>query len=358
MSRPPDAGWVGAARSGRPGPKARDERRSWPTMIDVARSSGASLKTVSRVVNGESGVREATAAKVQRAIDELGFRRNDGASMLRRGASTASIGMVLEDLSGPFYSTLAAAVERVAREHGYLMLTGSAENDPERAARLVTAFTARRVDGLIVAPSRADDTALDDGIPAGTHAVFVDRPSRRGDVDSVISDNEGGIASAVEHLTALGHRSVGFLGDDERMWTVQRRAVGYRAAVRRAEIDAGSAERVVMGPHDDTTIGAAWRRWSAGSSPVTAVVTANNRATLALVRFLRGNSGVRIGYVGFDDFETADLLQPAVTTVAQDAEQLGERAAQLLFNRINGSSAPRQRVLVPTRFLERESGRA
>ncbi len=337
---------------------APDRSRQWPTMVDVARASGASLKTVSRVVNGEPGVRPVTAERVQRAIAELGFQRNDGASMLRRGSGTASIGMVLEDFSGPFYAMLAGAVERVARDRGYLMLTGAAENDPERAARLVAAFTARRVDGLIVAASRADHSDLDDCIPAGTRAVFVDRPSRRGDADSVSSDNEGGTRAAVRHLADLGHTSLGFLGADEHSWTIRRRLDGYRSAVRAdPAIDPQSVERIAMGPHDDDTIAAAWSSWTSGDNPVTALVTANNRATLALVRFLRSHPEIRVGYVGFDDFEAAELIQPAVTVIAQDADEIGRRAAELLFDRIAGTAAAAQHVVIPTRLIQRDSGR-
>lgn len=325
----------------------------WPTMVDVARAAGASLKTVSRVVNGEPGVRDVTAQRVQDAIERLGFRRNDGASLLRRGATTASIGLVLEDLAGSFYSTVSAAVERTARARGYLLLTGAAESDPARAARLVTAFTARRVDGLVIAPSRTDASEIDDALPTGLATVFADRPSSRADSDSVLTDNEGGISAAVKHLVELGHRRIAFLGDDERIWTAQRRRDGYLRAMASHGLDATGL--VAMGPHDAATQATLWPRWLTDREPVTAAVTGNNRCTYALIRFLRQEPAERISYVGFDDFDLADLLQPAVTTVAQDADQLGRQAAELLFDRIAHPGAPAQRVVVPARLVIRDS---
>ena len=121
-------------------------------MEDVAAYAGVALKTVSRVVNGEPGVTPGTAERVRAAIDQLGFRRNDSARMLRKG-QTASIGLIMEDIGDPFYSVLSRAVEDVAREHGHVLLTGSSDEDPVRERELALAFCARRVDGLVVIPA-------------------------------------------------------------------------------------------------------------------------------------------------------------------------------------------------------------
>ena len=336
-------------------PPMSTDSPAWPTMVDVARAAGTSLKTVSRVVNAEPGVREATAQRVQDAIVRLGFRRNDGASLLRRGASTSSIGLVLEDLAGPFYATVSAAVERTARTHGYLMLTSAAESDSVQAARSVIAFTARRVDGLIIALSHTDASELDQALPSGLATVFADRPSSRSDADSVLTDNEGGVAAAVRHLVGLGHRQIAFLGDDERIWTAQRRRDGFAQAMSAHGLQA--AGLIAMGPHDATTLAALVPRWLAGPQPVTAAVTGNNRCTFALVRFLRHQPALALSYVGFDDFDLADLLEPAVTTVAQDSDQVGRRAAELLFDRIAHPGAAARRVVVPAHLVVRDSAR-
>ncbi|EST37080.1 hypothetical protein N566_14940, partial [Streptomycetaceae bacterium MP113-05] len=123
-----------------------------PTMKDVAAHAGVGLKTVSRVVNGEDGVAPDTRHRVRSSIAALGFRRNDGARILRQGR-TFSIGMVLEDLADPFYAPLTRAVEEVARAHGALLINGSSAEDPERERELVLALCARRVDGLVVVPA-------------------------------------------------------------------------------------------------------------------------------------------------------------------------------------------------------------
>ncbi|PRH80332.1 LacI family transcriptional regulator, partial [Streptomyces solincola] len=151
---------------------------SRPTMKDVAARAGVRLKTVSRVVNGETGVTPDTERRVQEAIEALGFRRNDSARVLRKGR-TATVGLVLEDLADPFYGPLSRAVEEVARAHGALLINGSSAEDPERERELALALCARRVDGLIVIPAGGDHRYLEPEIRAGIATVFVDRPAGR-----------------------------------------------------------------------------------------------------------------------------------------------------------------------------------
>ena len=322
-------------------------------MVDVARAAGTSQKTVSRVVNAEPGVTPETAERVQRAIAELGFRRNDGASLLRRGTSTASLGLVLEDLSGPFYAAVTAAVERSAREHGHLLLTGSADGDPGRAARLVEAFANRRVDGLLIAPNLVGDELLTAHLPPDVPAVLLDRPSADGSTDEVLSDNAGGIAAAVDHLVGRGHRRIAYLGDDDRYWTARRRRDGFLDACTRHGLPTdGLVAMNARGPEAVATAAAAWLD---GATPVTAVVTGNNVASAGLLRHLHGRPGRRPAHVGFDELDLADVLDPPLTTVAQDAAGIGRAAVDLLFERIADPALPPRQVVVPTRLTVRGS---
>lgn len=324
--------------------------RPRPTMQDVARAADVSVKTVSRVVNGEAGVRASTKERVDAAIARLGFLRDDGASQLRRGTST-TVGLVVEDLANPFYSVITRAVEQVARRHDHLLMTGSGEGFAERERRLAGAFLARRVAGLLVVPTDADHSWLAEAA-GSTHLVFVDRPARGLLADTFLSDNEGGVRSAVEHLSAHGHRRIGYLGDDPAFWTALRRVEGFRTAAAAIGV---AADRVEMGPHEVTPLVELLRRWTTGPDPVTAVITGNNRVTVTALRALR-EAGLDLGLVGFDDFELADMLDPAVTVVAQDPALLGERAAELLFRRLAGETGPPRTVVLPTRLVVRGSG--
>jgi LacI family transcriptional regulator len=323
-----------------------------PTMKDVAGRAGVALKTVSRVVNGEPGVRPEMAERVRGAIADLGYRRNDGARLLRKG-QTASVGLVLEDIGDPFYSTLSRAVEDVAHQHASLLLTGSSDEDPDRERELTLAFCARRVDGLIIVPASENHSYLLPEIAAGIAAVFADRPPGLIEADTVLTDNAGGARAGVTHLLEAGHRRIGYLGDAPQIYTAARRHEGYLAAMAAAGQPVDPAWDT-MTRLDEGTVGQALDRMLCGSAPVTALFCGNNRSTALALRKLRTRPGLAL--VGFDDFELADLVTPATTVVAQDTAGLGRIAAELLFQRLAGDSGPVQRIELPTRLIARGSG--
>src|SRR5215468_10083142 len=217
--------------------RARARSNARPTMVDVARRARVSLKTVSRVVNRESGVAPRTTERVRAAIEALSFRRHDGAAHLRSGSTTASLGIVLMDVADPFYSVLTRAVEEVAIGHGFLVFAGSSDEDPGRERQLALALCARRVDGLLVVPAGTDQRYLRAEIAAGTPVVFVDRPGVGVAADAVLVDNAGGVRTAVEHLASHGHHRIGFLGDNPAIYTARERLRGFAlglAAIKRA----------------------------------------------------------------------------------------------------------------------------
>ncbi|MDH6131397.1 LacI family transcriptional regulator [Kitasatospora sp. MAA4] len=325
-----------------------------PTMKDVAAAADVGLKTVSRVVNGEPGVREDTAERVRRAVAQLGFRRNDSARLLRQGRHTSSVGLVLDDVSDPFSSMLHRAVEEVARAHGSLLFTGSSAADPERERELALAFCARRVDGLIVVPTAAEHGYLAQEMAAGTAVVAVDRPLPGLEADAVLSDNRGGSRTGVDHLLRQGHRRIGYLGDLPGIFTAAERLDGYRQAMAEAGCEVRE-HWVSMGGPDPIGIRLALDRMLAGRWPVTALMCGNNRTSVAVLREW-GTRPHRPALVGFDDFELADLLATPVTVVAQDPIRLGRTAAQLLFRRLSGEQGRPQLIELPTRLIPRGSG--
>lgn len=336
-------------------PRGRKVRRA--TMSDVARLAGVSIKTVSRVVNDEPGVHQDTAERVLAAIERLGFRRNIGALNLRRGSSTGTIGLVLEDVANPFYSGLTRAVEEVARQFGRQVITGSSDEDAGRERELSLEFCARRVDGLIVIPAGVQHGYLVPEIRSGTPVVFVDRPP--GDVvaDTVLVDNVEGTAAAVAHLAAHGHRRVAFLGDAPNIFTASERLRGFREGCAKSGIRFD--ERfVAMGPHNEAGVATTLRRMLAGRAGATALITGNNRITVHVLRTLAAvrSPQNRPALVGFDDFELADLLDPPISVVAIDAGALGKAAAELLFARLDGDTSPPRRIVLPVRLVPRGSG--
>src|ERR1700691_1183663 len=284
-------------------------------MKDVAIAAGVSLKTVSRVVNGEPRVPPGTQQRVQEAIDTLGFRRNDSARLLRTG-QTATVGLVLEDICDPFYTALSRGVESVARSHGSLLISGSSDADPATEHMLALTLCARRVDGLIIVPTNGDHEFLLPEMMAGVPVVFADRPPGRIDADTVLSDNTGGGGKGTAHLIAGGHRRIGYIGDNPDIFTARERYQGYRSAMSAAGLPVADS-RVAMGTPTTASIQGALDRMLAGPEPVTAIFCGNNRVSVLALHVLAALRQT-IAMVGFDDFELADLL--GITVIAQDTE--------------------------------------
>jgi LacI family transcriptional regulator len=328
-----------------------------PTMREVATHAGVSIKTVSRVINEESGVSSDLVARVQSAIRELDYRHNTTASNLRRADQrTATIGLLLDDVANPFSSALHRAVEAVAQQHNTLVFAISSVDDPKREEEMVHILAARRVDGLITVPASRDGGGLRYMQRLGTPIVFVDRLATFHDADSVIVDNRTGASTAVRHLAHYGHRRIAFLGDMPTIWTAAERYLGYVEGLATEGIRLDPAlvrqdiRRIDMAEEAVLTL------LQQAQAP-TALFTAQNLITMGAIRALQ-KLGLqhKIALIGFDDFLFADLLEPRVSVIAQDPTQLGQVAAEWLFARLNGDSRPPQQIVIPTRLIARGSG--
>jgi len=319
-----------------------------PTMLDVARSAGVSIKTVSRVVNGEPNVSAETAARVQVAVRQLGFRRNDMARSLRSGRPPSTIGLVIPDLGNPFYSAMARGAEQVAQERGSLLVVGSSEDDVDREHDLVATLFSRRVDGLLLVSSATEHATLRAETQLGTPVVFIDRAPVGLAADVVLIDNVGGGRLAGEHLASHGHRRIGVVGDSSRLSTMRERLEGFEGALRARGVRLDPA-LIRFGAHTAADAEADVASLMSVGSPPTALFLLNNRMTLGAVRAIQAAS-LSVEVVGFDDFETRELLRVPVTVVAHDPAQMGRSAAALLYRRVDTPAARRRRVIVPTRL--------
>ena len=326
-------------------------------MVDVAALAGVGLKTVSRVVNREPGVSPELEARVRQAIEQLNYRRDANAATLRRrSGKTETIGLVLEDVANPFSSELHRAVEDAARARGVLVFAGSCDEDPHRERELIGSFHERRVDGIIVVPASHDHAYLYEERRAGTALVFVDRPASHLDADSVVSDNFGGARQAVRHLIEHGHRRIGFLCDLLSIATAQERLRGYERALEAAGVTAMDG-LIRAGMRDAEAAALAIAEMLALPEPPTAFFTAQNLLTIGGIHALRTAGREReIALIGFDDISLADMLEPAVSVVAQDPQALGRASAEQLFRRLDGDDAPAVHQVVPVSLIARGSG--
>ena len=223
--------------SPRKGRRARATGDGRPTVRDVAVVAGVSFKTVARVINGERGVRPATAERVMAAVRQLGFRRNVIAASLKRGVSQDAVGLVIDDVSNPFFATLTRAIEDVTWARGIQLIIASSDRDPKRERAVIDSLVAQRVGGLLVVPIGRDHRYLAREMRMGTAVVFLDRPQGHLRADTLTVENFEGSRTAVRHLLAHGHERVAVLTQSLAVHTTAERLRGYQAAL----IEAGLA---------------------------------------------------------------------------------------------------------------------
>lgn len=326
-------------------------------MREVAALAGVSLKTVSRVVNRETGVSDELIARVERAADQLDYRPNLTASNLRRADQrTSTIGLLVEDVANEFFAAIHRGVEEVARQRGVAVIAASLDRDPAMERDLVSAFASRRVDGLILAPTAPEQGYLTNELRSGWPMVCIDRQPRGVDIDAVVTDNRSAARHGVLHLLEQGHRRIAFIGGQSTLSTEQDRYAGFVDAM--ASVGAQiRPEWVHHGVQDAEGALGVVRGLLASEERPTAIFSGQNLITMGTVRALR-EAGLqhRVALVGFDDFGLADLLDPAITVVAQDARAIGRQAADLLFRRMANSHEPTGTHVVASWLITRGSG--
>jgi LacI family transcriptional regulator len=321
-----------------------------PTMRDVAALAGVSIKTVSRVVNNEYGVAPETRDKVRQAIASLGFRENEIARNLRSGVLTHTIGLIIEDISNPFYSSIAKAIDEVCKLHNYMVIMASSEEDPDLERNLVYALVKRRVDGLIIVPASKDHKYLINEL-RNVPMVFIDRPPQGIHVYTVLIDNEGGAREAATFFVKQGFSNIAVIADNPNVYTTQVRVLTFLSTLKEYGIEIPK-ENIYIGSHDAKTAEKVASGFLSRSSPPDAIFATNNRNAIGVLKAIRANS-VRPFVIGFDDFEVSDLTFCPIGVVSYDECALGRIAAQVLFDQLLGhedTSYP-EIIQVPTTLV-------
>lgn len=316
---------------------------------DVADLAGVSMKTVSRVVNGEAGVLPGTRDRVSAAVAELGFVPDSRARSLKRGG-TDTIGILIDAISDPFFAAFVSAVEEQALQHGLSVLFASTGHDGDRERTQLARLTGDRLRGLIVAPVAVTSDELR-ALRSRFPVVCVDRA--REDVDSIVVDDFGATLEAIREFTARGHRRIGFIGEQTRYPTVKARLEGYRAALAEAGLPFDESLVVAQGRHrEERAVSALLARPDAP----TAVFCATSPAAIATIYTLSADRLPMPAVISFGDFEFAEVFTPGITCVDQDPALIGQATFERLLALVDDPGADPEHILVPTRLIHRGSG--
>ena len=324
------------------------------TLHDVARHAGVSPMTVSRVVNGTGPVSPERRVRVERALADLGYVPNAVARNLRTKRSD-TVGLVLPDMTNPFFTTLAQGVETALREAGVSLLLTNTDEREEEERRIVPVLLQHQVDGLLIVPAADGAEAVrlcrDQGVPV----VLVDRRSDVDDGDVVRSDAETGSLELGRLLVGLGHRQTAVLTGPGAVRTAVDRVTGFSCAFKEAGLPAPAVE------HGRFTIesGVAMARSAMARDPrPTALFAANNFIAIGVMHALDG-LGLRVpedvALVAFDDLPSAMITFPFFTVAAQPAFEMGQRAVAMLLERQANPDAPAQDVVFAAELVIRRS---
>lgn len=328
-----------------------------PTMRHVAALAGVGIKTVSRVINDEPGVSEATRQKVLSASQQLNYQLDMAAGSLRRaGRRTLSVGLLLPSVSNPFSSEINRAMEDALGARGIAVFAASLDDDPQRERSIITAFLGRRVDGLILTPIAKSQAYSIPEHSRDLPMVLIDREPVGIDADAVVTDNSPGGAKAAAHLLSHGHVRLAYLGDRTEIQTARLRRQGFIEELGRQGIPTSTVS-VREDLHDEESARLATLELMTAAEPPTAIFSSQNLVTFGAMRALRElGLSKQVALIGFDDFTLADMMDPGVTVIAQHPERIGKLAAERLLARIDGDTSAPHTYIVPSELIQRGSG--
>ena len=326
---------------------------------DVAKKAGVAPITVSRVINNAGYVTADVRRRVEAAIAELGYVPNSLARGLR-SRRTNTLALVLSDITNPFFTTVARGVEDAASTAGFTVIFCNTDESPDKERKYLQVLIQKRVDGVLLIPTHSNADAVKFILQQHIPVVVIDRHVPKGLADVVRCDSRQGAYDLIRLLLSLGHRHIAILTGHKGVSTSVDRVAGYR----RALVEAGVTpcdEDVYYGAFTQASGCEAARAAMSRSPRPTALFAANNFIAIGALRAIR-EMGLRVpddvALVSFDDLPPALVTFPFLTVVAQPAYEMGQKATQLLLDRLaeqSNSPAPFQELVLPTELIVRQS---
>ena len=330
------------------------------TIREVARQARVSVGTVSNVLAGSASVRPELRRRVEEVMRALDYHPNQIARSLKT-RQTKTLGLVISDITNPFFPQVVRGAEDAATLHGYLLITLNTDDSAERERRALAMLRAQKVDGLLltVASGREDLTHVAQFRDAGLPIVCIDRSVPGIDLDLVCSDNAHGARMCMQHLLSRGHRRIGFLGGSPGLQTAQQRLEGYEQTLREAGL-----------PRDPKLVRVGDFRLDSGyrlskqmlleADPPTALFASNAMMGFGALKAIH-ELGLRcpedVALAVFDEVPFGDVIQPRLTVVAQPAYEMGRVGTELLIARLEGreKSAGAVHLTLTPELLVRQS---
>lgn len=320
---------------------------------EVAKEAGVSPSTVSRALNGFPGISEKTRERIVEIARKLNYRPNYRGQILTT-QSTKNIGLLITDITNPFFPELVMGAEEYASKSGYTVLLGNTSESEEKETNYLDFFSRGPVDGIIISASRVSNEHIimlaEDGLPI----VVINRTLEHPKVSYVSTDMEKGGYLATMHLLRLGHSKIAFINGPKHSEVSQRRLEGYKKALKEAGVDYNSDLISFNVPVSESGYKEAIKLLCTGEAP-TAIFTYNDVMAFGVIRAAK-ELGIKIpeelSVVGFDDIFFSSFTDPPLTTIRQLKEELGRMAVELLFKLMEGE---RESLLIEPELIIRNT---
>jgi DNA-binding LacI/PurR family transcriptional regulator len=331
------------------------------TQKELAKLAGVSAGTVSNVISGLSSVSEKSRQKVLDAIRTLNYQPNLIARSLKTNR-TNTLGIVVPDITIPFFPKIIRGAESAARERGYFLIVLDSESSPAREADMIALLRAQRVEGILLVAAGGDMLSAERSasLTSNSPVVCLDRLPLNLEVDSVCVDDCGSAEMGVAHLLEKGHREIAIITGPLTLHNEQERLDGYREALRKAGIKV-KPSLIWSGSFEQDEVAELCRKGLLRAEGRPSAIFATNGVTgLFALRSLyaQGLSTPRdFAFVTFDELTSEDFFKPGVTSVMQPTFDMGYRSVEVLLKRIAAETAerPREKVRLPATLIVRES---
>jgi len=328
---------------------------------DIAKELNVSITTVSFILNGkakEKRISEEVAARVLRRVEEVGFKPNQLARSLRTG-KTKTIGLMVEDISNPFFAGIARLIEEKAYREGYKIVYCSTEDDAGKTQELISMFRDMHVDGYIITPPQGIQKDIEKLISDGFPVVLVDRAIPNIEAHCVIVNNFSGTYSAATHLIRQGYKRIAFVTTDSRQSQMLQRVEGYTKALTDSQLETIILE--VPYRYDAHEMIQRMLSFLREKKDIDAVLFATNYIAIRGLEAIHQLGGdkwpARLGVVSFDDHDVFSLTRPTITAVAQPTEAIAKHVIEMMLSLLGGVDKPLQAdtVVLPTSLVVRSS---
>ncbi|ROU15917.1 LacI family DNA-binding transcriptional regulator [Kluyvera ascorbata] len=327
------------------------------TLVQVAERAGVSTATVSMVLRNKGRISQHTRERVLKALDDSGYVYNQTAANLRNRSSN-QVGLLLHDITNPFYSEMTAGLSHEMEQHDLLLFLANSEESGERQQKFVDSLMRNNACGMVLCAARETSPSFFAALKRrNIPTIMAVRPLNDPEFDFVGTDNFLGTHMATVHLLSMGHRNIAFIGGSANSGSRAQRIGGFTSTLLEQGISP-NPEWIVATQASQIDGAKVAESLLMRFPQITAAVCYQDIVALGVMQALRKmgrEPGRDFSLVGFDDITEASLVQPALTTVSVSAKDIGRKAGELLYSRIQGNDEPPQRIILPPALIIRES---